>query len=89
MFSHVFNIAGGPGPVKSLSYLEHESLAYGADWGRLTPGQLPTADVAKVIPECEQKNATGDGYTEDGVASSRILATCSFYDHAMHVWTIP
>ena len=89
MFSFVFNIAGGASPVKSVSYMEHESLAYGADWCRLTPGQLPTVDDAEVTPEHRERKVAGDECTEEQVASSRILATCSFYDHEMHVWTIP
>ncbi|KAJ3187036.1 Diphthine methyltransferase [Gaertneriomyces sp. JEL0708] len=47
------------------SYMDHTSLAYGADW---------SYDKSY----CQ--------FTRDGDLERAVLGTCSFYDHAFHVW---
>ncbi|XP_049572418.1 diphthine methyltransferase isoform X1 [Syngnathus scovelli] len=109
------------------SYILHNSLAYGADWSRLSlekPGPLsppatepkecltdsgrylriqyesPTAsfdtsledDCGQYIPEgiasLSASSNAGDNVTPDDDASSLsfLLASCSFYDHMLHLW---
>ena len=61
--------------------MEHKSLAYGADW-------RPSSHHPK----------SGSVQEEEGVAGSRnptqekdrniVIATCSYYDHVLHLWKI-
>ncbi|OCF39592.1 WD40 repeat domain 85 [Kwoniella heveanensis CBS 569] len=68
---------GGHGDVDAKSGWEivkqfeaHDSLAYGADWSRL-PGR---------------SDSIGAGVDRDCPAEGSLIASCSFYDHAMHLW---
>ncbi|XP_056275972.1 diphthine methyltransferase [Pseudoliparis swirei] len=102
--------AGGACPV-AASYSLHDSLAYGADWSRLTPeepeerlaeggGHLRIQDespTASCDPSVEAAAGgaapsgtpdAGPALKPDGDAQSlsSLLASCSFYDHMLHVW---
>lgn len=107
-----------------MSYILHNSLAYGADWSRLTlsapPPSSPTTETASAPlsqPEghlriqYESPTASFDTALEDecgryipdhtaavsapapvpdigddSASLSCLLASCSFYDHMLHVW---
>lgn len=60
----------------SVSYKEQASLAYGADWCR----QKPLASLRSF----EQTVQQSDGNDE----SRDLVATCSFYDHALNLWLV-
>ena len=95
----------GRDPSVVASYMEHGSLAYGADWCRCAMYDLPVTsygDPIKIhppdssIPE-ESKvrreivtshNIKTAPSTADRPASDRLVSSCSFYDHELHIWTM-
>jgi hypothetical protein len=54
-------------------YKGHESIAYGADWFR---GSL--ADV---------EAASGTACQGSAALPADVVATCSFYDRRLHLWS--
>ncbi|KAJ7362021.1 Diphthine methyltransferase [Desmophyllum pertusum] len=63
---------------KTVSYKEQASLAYGADWCR------------KHIQSAFQQHGGNDELKDDGINDTYtdLIATCSFYDHALNLWKV-
>ena len=82
------------------SYMEHESLAYGADWCKSTLRDLPLCEshdqARDTSHDSPAASARGDQSEQCSSLSPRLedlnqnaVATCSFYDHVLHIWTLP
>lgn len=63
------------------SYEEHESLAYGVDWSHR--GLAEGEDGVERNEEGEAMKA--QGVDEEGKENT-LIASCSFYDHALRTW---
>ena len=68
-----------------MSYKEQASLAYGADWCRKniqSSTELHGQTVQQSEGNHELRNADTEGTFSD------LIATCSFYDHALNLWQV-
>ena len=87
------------GQPLDASYMEHGSLAYGADWCKSTLNNLPqcetpdqSRDASHDSPatpchsQSEERSISSPGL---GHLNENVVATCSFYDHALYIWTLP
>jgi hypothetical protein len=70
-------------------YTGHGSLAYGADWCA-APAKADPAGLAKADPAARKGNAATEPRRVASSGSDLCLCvTCSFYDHALHLWRCP
>lgn len=70
---------------KSVSYNEQASLAYGADWCRKK--SLASAELhGQPTQQSKGNDELEDSQTYD--FNTDLVATCSFYDHALNLWQV-
>ena len=68
-----------------MSYKEQASLAYGADWCRKDI-RSSTQFHVQAIQQPEENHELTNAHTEG--TSADLIATCSFYDHALNLWQV-
>jgi hypothetical protein len=70
-------------------YKQHSSIAYGADWS-YTPLKANTSSNSdnnnSSSSGSDESNKVGEGGEETEEES--VIATCSFYDKLLHVWSV-
>jgi len=94
--------ADGRPPAIVLSYMEHGSLAYGADWCRSSVNELPEFPARRGpevghdgLPDTDGRNLADEPFgcvvhSQSVVPVNRndqLIASCSFYDHQLRIWT--
>ena len=94
--------ADGRPPAIVLSYMEHGSLAYGADWCRSSVNELPEFPARRGpevshdgLPAADGRNLADEPFgcvvhSQSVVPVNRndqLIASCSFYDHQLRIWT--
>ena len=75
------------------SYMEHQSLAYGADWAQTAIQEIPNTAQAQLTDHIShsqtdtplQESFEGLALKSD-MQMHDTISSCSFYDHAMHMW---
>ncbi|XP_013412249.1 diphthine methyltransferase [Lingula anatina] len=92
---HILNCKDLSAPQLVASYMEHSSLAYGADWCRSQWDIVQNSNTGLDTKETQELSETLGNVSVGQEAApnadmnkkiSHTLATCSFYDHSMHVW---
>lgn len=68
---------------KAVSYKEQASLAYGADWCRK---KIQPTTESHQQAQSEENHELRD--TQSDNAFTDLVATCSFYDHALNLWQV-
>ena len=79
------------------SYKEHTSIAYGADWcrrqARCPAKKENVLDQMKMRNkeqgvDCAEEKLQPQRTASDSEKSKYVIATCSFYDHLLHLWEV-
>ena len=69
------------------SYKEQASLAYGADWCRKDIQCLKELH-RQTISKGNQQLRDSDLEKDEDETYTDLIATCSFYDHALNLWAV-
>ena len=69
------------------SYKEQASLAYGADWCRKDIHCLKELH-RQTISKGNQQLKDSDLEKDEDETYTDLIATCSFYDHALNLWAV-
>jgi hypothetical protein len=101
LLEYVLVCASDLDPLPILThYTGHSSLAYGADWCRITSssqslassvGNIATPhetglDAAQVLSEKTNPDRTIEKSGSLDTAQHVLIASCSFYDHSLQLW---
>lgn len=67
------------------SYMEHDSLAYGVDWARISIKNC-TENVSEESSEDIESTMKENIPIDSEFINNPLITSCSFYDHSMHNW---
>lgn len=73
---------------KVVSYNEQASLAYGADWCREDIQSLKELHKQTISQSEGNQELKDFELDKDNENYTDLIATCSFYDHALNLWAV-
>ena len=85
----LFSTSGEQCLEKVASYNEQASLAYGADWCRKDIQCLKELHRQTILQSKGNQQLKDSNLEKDeGETYTDLIATCSFYDHALNLWAV-